>query len=87
MIQYLMAIGIYITLSLVVVGIIFYVFYKYKEYIVSRRKTTRVVLPPSVPPKPPIVIVEGGKATHIGILMEQPQRPVSLYVPVYVAQV
>ena len=91
LIQYIMMLGVYISLGLVVVGIIFYVFCKYKQYLLDRPRLPVAILPPAIPPKPPIVIMEGGKATHIGVLMEnqekEPSRPISLYVPIYVAHV
>lgn len=90
MLQSSLNLGIYLIYSLVVLGIVFYGFCKYREYMLFRqqpRQTPVPILPPSLPPKPPIVIVEGGVATHVGILMEDSPRPVSLYVPIYVAHV
>ena len=93
LIQYLGILGIYITLGLVGVGIIFYVFSKYTQYVLPRDRPRLpvAILPPAIPPSPPIVIMEGGKATHIGVPMENlannPHRPISMYVPIYVAHV
>jgi hypothetical protein len=88
LIQYHMILGLYLASSLSVTGVVFYVFCKCKEYSQSHQpKAPRVVLPPAIPPNPPIVIMEGGKATHIGVRMDEPPRSVCLYVPIYVAHV
>jgi len=88
LIQYHMILGLYLASSLSLAGIIFYVFCKCIEYSRSHPPSPpRVVLPPAIPSNPPIVIMEGGKATHIGVLMDAPPRNVSLYVPIYVAHV
>ena len=93
LIQYILMLGVYISIGLVVVGIIFYVFCKYKQYALPRDRPRLpvAILPPAIPPTPPIVIMEGGKATHIGVPMENQEkehsRPISLYVPIYVAHI
>ena len=95
LIQYQLILGLYLAAGLAVVGLLFYVVCKYREYYISTRPILPIlpiaVLPPAIPSKPPIVIMENGLATHVGVPMGEIPRPLSIYipsrVPVYVARI